>query len=420
MTLLDLLRAHWNIWGLDAPKFAWVAAVGLLVIPFCVLLYLFRAVRGQLRILIDAANRVDELRSRILNRTGAADNGPRDALKNGLTAHGYSALADILGGSRTLSHAWRGYAAAMVVRSNGTGGEQFWASESAETTFTDSAIWEGRLNRAFYNSLPGAVTSTGLLFTFLAILVALLDVRINTHTNQIEGLPLLIEGLSGKFVSSIAALLSATIFLLAEKPLSHRLSRARLRLVWTIDALVPRLSSTRLLAEMQRELGAMADLASVAGKSSAEQLELSKNQVKASTAVLRQVMLQMNDTAGSSITHMAMTLTGVARELSDKVNELGTQMTAVLQKTAEQTTDATLAVAEKLEKYSARNADQLEDLIEQLQAHANDAKEMDYQFASLNEALSEITGDVNAMSERLQELTQSLERLRGSANAQRA
>jgi chromosome segregation ATPase len=115
-----------------------------------------------------------------------------------------------------------------------------------------------------------------------------------------------------------------------------------------------------------------------------------------------------------------MAVTGVARELSDKVNELGTQMTVALQKTAEQTTDATLAVAEKLEKYSARNADQLEDLIEQLQAHANDAKEMDYQFASLNEALGEITGDVNAMSERLQELTLSLERLRGSANAHRA
>lgn len=33
MKLLDLLRAHWNILGLDAPKFAWIAAVGLLVTP---------------------------------------------------------------------------------------------------------------------------------------------------------------------------------------------------------------------------------------------------------------------------------------------------------------------------------------------------------------------------------------------------
>lgn len=46
-----------------------------------------------------------------------------------------------------------------------------------------------------------------LLFTFLAILVALLAVKI-TESQQITGLDLLIEGLSGKFVSSIAALLT--------------------------------------------------------------------------------------------------------------------------------------------------------------------------------------------------------------------
>jgi hypothetical protein len=33
MTLLDLLRAHWTIWGLDAPKFAWLAAFGVSIIP---------------------------------------------------------------------------------------------------------------------------------------------------------------------------------------------------------------------------------------------------------------------------------------------------------------------------------------------------------------------------------------------------
>lgn len=59
-------------------------------------------------------------------------------------------------------------------------------------------------------------------------------------------------------------------------------------------------------------------------------------------------------------------------------------------------------------------------MIEQLQVRANEAKEMEYQFASLNAALSEITGDVNAMSERLQELTESLERIKGSADAKRA
>jgi chromosome segregation ATPase len=147
---------------------------------------------------------------------------------------------------------------------------------------------------------------------------------------------------------------------------------------------------------------------------------LSKTQVKASTLILRQFMTQMNETAGSSITHMAVTLTGVVRDLSEKVNDLGTQMAAAVQQNAEQTSSANSAVVERVENWSSRNAEQLDQVIEQLQVRANEAKEMEYQFASLNAALSEITTDVNAMSERLQELTESLERLRGSADAKRA
>lgn len=359
MMLLDLLRAHWNIWGLDAPKFAWIAAAGLLVAPFCLLLYLFREVRRQDTILRDAADRIDRLRSRLsAGAKNRAETSSRSSFKNGLTAAPYSSLADILGNSPTLSHAWGSYAATLVARSEKVGEEQFWASETAEATFTDAAVWEGRVNRAFYNSIPGVVTSTGLLFTFLAILVALIDVRIDTQTNQIAGLPLLIEGLSGKFVSSIAALLSSTIFLLAEKPLVHRLSRSRLRLVSSIDALVPRLSPTRVMAEIHREIGAMAELASQTGKASAEQFELSKTQVKTSTLILRQFMTQMNETAGSSITHMAVTLTGVVRDLSEKVNDLGMQMATAIEKNAVQTSGATSAVVDKVEKWSSRSAEQ--------------------------------------------------------------
>jgi len=420
MTLLDLLRAHWNIWGLDAPKFAWLAAVGLLIVPLGMLLHLLREVRRQSAVLADAANRIDHLRARTTSVKSSAENGPANSVRNGLTGSTYSALADILGSFPTLSQAWRGYAATVVACANRTGEERYWSSESAEATFTDFAIWDRRVNRSFYNSIPGVVTSTGLLFTFLAILVALVDVRINTQTNQIEGLPLLIEGLSGKFVSSIAALLSAIIFLLAEKPLVHRLSEARMRLVSSIDALVPRMTATRVLAEINHDISAMAELATLTTKSSAEQFELSKTQVRASTLILRQFMMQMNDTAGSSITHMAATLNGVVRDLSEKVNDLGAQTAVALQRSTEQTTDATSAVMETLEKWSSRNSEQLEEVIEQLQARTNDAKEMEYQFASLNAALSEITSDVNAMSERLQEVTQSLEKLRGSADAQRA
>jgi hypothetical protein len=82
-------------------------------------------------------------------------------------------------------------------------------------------------------SKEGIVTWTGLLFTFLAILVALLDVRL--AGNRVQGLELLIQGLSGKFVSSISALLAATVYLLAEKPLG--LSPPRIATSWNRNGL---------------------------------------------------------------------------------------------------------------------------------------------------------------------------------------
>jgi hypothetical protein len=243
MKPLDLLRAHWSIWGLDAPKFAWIAAAFLLMAPLLVPVFLWWKVRRESKVLSLASARVRRLRA----------GTPYDP-RAGLSTPMYNDLSDILSKFPSLSQAWNGYASLVVVRRGPTGEDQFWASESAECTFTDSAVLETRLNRGFYSSLPSIVTGTGLLFTFLAILVALLDVRINPQTNQIEGLSLLIEGLSGKFASSIAALFSATIFLLAEKPLAHRLSTARLRLISSMDALVPRLSSARVLADIQRDI----------------------------------------------------------------------------------------------------------------------------------------------------------------------
>jgi hypothetical protein len=87
--------------------------------------------------------------------------------------------------------------------------DQFWGSESAEGAFNDANLIEPRLNRSFFIAIPGIVTGLGLLVTFLAILVALLGVKI--VDNHVHGMETLIHGLSGKFVSSIAALAAATI-----------------------------------------------------------------------------------------------------------------------------------------------------------------------------------------------------------------
>jgi hypothetical protein len=83
--------------------------------------------------------------------------------------------------------------------------------------FNETSVLEARLNRNHYTAIPGIVTGFGLLCTFVAILIALLDVKL--VDKQFTGLDKLVSGLSGKFLSSIAALFSATVFMLCEKGL---------------------------------------------------------------------------------------------------------------------------------------------------------------------------------------------------------
>jgi hypothetical protein len=243
MKPLNVLKLTKTFGGLTAPWFAWLAAAALLVLPLVALVRLWWKVRFESKPIEEAAKRVDQMRSRT----------PFDP-RRGLSISAFNQLADIFPRSSPLHQSWNSFAANMISRRLAPGDEQYWASEGAENALSEDALYGGRINLGFYSSLPGIVTGTGLLFTFLAILVALLDVKI-TESQQITGLDLLIQGLSGKFVSSIAALFSATIFILFERVFLHRLERARLNLIEKLNSFVPRLTSARLLAELQRDIG---------------------------------------------------------------------------------------------------------------------------------------------------------------------
>lgn len=392
-----------------------------------------------------------------------------------------------------------------------TGEDRFWAAEGADGAFNETVMFEPRLNRSFYTALPGIITGAGLLITFLAILVALLDVKI--IEDRVQGMETLIQGLSGKFVSSIAALLAATIFLLLEKPLFHRLATSRQRLIEAIDNMVPRLSATSLLAALQQDiseqsvafrhfnadlslklrqgfsesmgptlermvttieglnqllrsaeaqrqdsitnsladllrrleqsltttlgdmstqftaalsgsarqefgqvinslggtarllegmnaqfqttLGALDQLVKLARSSTEEQMALGRSHVEELTAVLRHLMAQLNETAGSSVTHMTATLTAVVHDLSTKVTELGQQMASTMLESTGQTTGAVHTVIQQADNWSRQSAEQLAQLLERHQGYLNHMQAvrttLDATLIQFKEALSQYT-----------------------------
>lgn len=102
-----------------------------------------------------------------------------------------------------------------------------------------------------YQSVPGLLTGLGLLGTFTALLIGLLDLKYTP--TEITGLPILINNLSGKFLSSVIALILGLVFLLVEKMACERpLAGTYEALAAKFDEILPHLSTTRILIDIQK------------------------------------------------------------------------------------------------------------------------------------------------------------------------
>ncbi len=107
---------------------------------------------------------------------------------------------------------------------------------------------------AFFSSFPGLLTGAGLTLTFVAILVALHGVhydKANT-VDPISGIDTLINGLSGKFLSSIVALVLSILFTVSEKRIVLGLRTRYERMIATVSQAIPHLSRARILLDIQR------------------------------------------------------------------------------------------------------------------------------------------------------------------------
>lgn len=109
-------------------------------------------------------------------------------------------------------------------------------------------------NTAIFGAFPGLLTGAGLTLTFVAILVALYGVHYDT-ANTVEpvtGMSGLINGLSGKFLSSIVALFLSVCFTVCERSIVRGLRNRYERLIAAISGAIPYMSQSRVLLDIQR------------------------------------------------------------------------------------------------------------------------------------------------------------------------
>jgi len=125
---------------------------------------------------------------------------------------------------------------------------RIFSTRRAEDIFTQDTLLSHRVNLAFYSQLPSLVTGIGLLLTFLALFIGLSKLHADGH--EIVGIQGLINGLAGKFLTSIVGLIAANLFTLIEKPTVFRLMNAHHAFLGLIDKLFPPKTMEQMLEQL--------------------------------------------------------------------------------------------------------------------------------------------------------------------------
>jgi hypothetical protein len=138
----------------------------------------------------------------------------------------------------------------------GTDGRQGWfMTRPVAESLPEDKIIAPFYHASFHQAVPSILTALGLLATFVAILLALSGVSYNTQdvVRPVTGIDTLINGLSGKFLSSIIALLLSVMVILIEKKICERqITEEYALLLKRCQEILPFLSYTRILLDLQR------------------------------------------------------------------------------------------------------------------------------------------------------------------------
>ncbi|MDF0665364.1 MAG: hypothetical protein P0119_04720 [Nitrospira sp.] len=144
------------------------------------------------------------------------------------------------------------------------------SQRSASEFFSFESLCAAQLNIRFYRQLPAFMTGMGLMFTFLAILIGLS--KLHANGSEIDGIQGLINGLSGKFVTSIVGLACANAFTLLENSLWHRLDNRHRECVSLLDEMFPQKATDQSVHVSPSPNGAPTAMVSPIRNDTAQQL----------------------------------------------------------------------------------------------------------------------------------------------------
>lgn len=395
------------IFGKEVPLFIVIVSVILILSTIFQMARLWWQASGHLHSLSEVVKHL--LKE---NRKGRRHN-------EGVTQSEIDSLKGIFDASKSesLQDSWIDYESQLVQKADGL----YWSSTAADKIFTDANIVS--LNRDWYSSFPGVITGLGLLFTFLAILVALLNVDV--VEGQVKGVDLLIRGLSGKFISSIVALACATVFVIFEKNRFHKIDGTRSKLASLLDRRIAQLSATQVLVDISGFISRLdADTADgfVALKTELDQMGKNVGNVNTSvqdlgTSLVPILVQGVGESVNPMINKMVETIDELNKFLrraeETRNNQVNDNLTGLLSQLKEDLSNVFGEMSGNFkESLTGSTQGQFEGITQTLGQTANLLGSMNSQFESSQNSLRSVMSEVSTtMSDLMTGLSQRVELL---------
>ena len=158
-------------------------------------------------------------------------------------------MTNLISKEKLVGPAWEQFRETLLVTKN----EEIYSTCALESVVSKQAVIEENVNTALFNALPGVLTGVGLLMTFVAILDGLSHVTVAANMD-VRGIGGLINGLSGKFASSIVAVTCAVSFVFIERFAYSKPTKAYRTLINNLSKFFKRRTTEHLLLSIQDKL----------------------------------------------------------------------------------------------------------------------------------------------------------------------
>lgn len=196
---------------------------------------------------------------------------------------------------------------------------RIFSTRPAAEVFTQEALIAKHVNLPFYRQLPSFVTGVGLLLTFLALFIGL--GKLHAEGSEIVGIQGLINGLAGKFLTSIVGLIVANVFTFIEKPLMARLLHDHYNFLGLIDQLFPRKTMEQMLEQLTAVQGRSSnDHSSSGGESRPHLVGWETNGLAGPTANLTTAIQTLTTLQQEQHAESRRTVTELPRVMTDRLH----------------------------------------------------------------------------------------------------